>query len=495
MSRVDASPSAHLRAVRYAPPPGFLERFDAHASASPEAVAIEIEGEGRRVTYAELRAMIEQYRGALCARGVCEGEAVIVALPSSAELVASFFALASLGAIAVPVSPSLRETELAPVLADARPSGAIVADDTHPLARETSLRFAVEPRKLSARALSLDAPRPGNVVSCHFTYKGLGYPLGALHRYSDFTACVDALVDRHALTGDAAHLVVLPIHPVYALVAGVLTPLSLGARVVIVPHLEGKSVLDLLVKHSARVACLVPLLFAQLAAKASARKDAASSLAPGLELVSGGSYLEPSLAAAVKNATGIEPHQGYGLTETLPVTTNTASHARPGTLGAPISNDVRVAVVDAAGHDLPAGRVGEITIAGPTVTCGYVNRPRESARFLRNDRFHTGDLGAIDDGFLRFEGRALPFTKCASQMVDLVEIENVLRRHPRVADARVSVQIDRRIGERLRAAVVVKRGASVEPREISAFVRAHLSPHKVPRDVTLYGRAYARTGT
>jgi acyl-CoA synthetase (AMP-forming)/AMP-acid ligase II len=125
-----------------------------------------------------------------------------------------------------------------------------------------------------------------------------------------------------------------------------------------------------------------------------------------------------------------------------------------------------------------------------------VNRPRETARFLRGDRFHTGDLGALDDaGFLRFEGRALAFTKCASQMVDLVEIENVLRRHPRVADARVSVQIDRRIGERLSAAVVVKRGASIEPREISAFVRAHLSPHKVPREVTFYGRAHARTGT
>ena len=494
MMQAELSPSAPLRAVRRAPPPGFLERLDEVASKQPDAVALEVEGDARRLSYAQLRVLVARYRGALQSRGVERGDFLVLALPPGTELVACFYALASLGAVAVPVSRGLRPFELSPILEDARPVGAVVADDctfAGALEAQPGVRFVVRHAELDAydaRPLALDAPSPTQVVSCHFTYKGLGYPLGALHSYADYAACVDALADRFGGSRGKTHLVLLPVHPIYALVAGVLTPLALGARVVLVPRLGGRSVFDLLVQHRARLACLVPLLFAQLASQARKRGDA-RGLHPELELVSGGSLLTRDLAASVADATGVEPMQGYGLTETLPVITNYAARERRGTLGVPVRDDVRVAIVDAFGHEAPPGGVGEIVVSGPTVTCGYVGRPRETERFLRGGRFHTGDLGSIDDdGFVHFAGRALAFTKCASQMVDLTEVELLLRRHAKIADARVTVDVDRRIGERIRATVVLKRPSSMDRREVTSFCREHLSAHKVPREIDFCGR-------
>jgi long-chain acyl-CoA synthetase len=482
--------STHLRAVAARPlGDGFLERFDARATATPDAVAIEVDDPAapRRVTYGELRSMVERYRGALAARGVRAGDAVLVMLPSGPEIVACLFAVVSLSAVFLPASPGLRPFELAPILRDARPAGAVVDDDAL-AAQLAHLRFVARPRELDEGATSaLDAPHAHALATCHFTYKGLGYPLGAMHGYDAYTACIGALAERWAHAADGTHLVVLPLYPVYALVASALLPLSLGARVVVVPRLAGRNVLDLLVAHRARFACLVPLLFAQLAAQA--RAAGRPRVHPGLELVSGGSFLPPSVSAAVEETLGVEPLQGYGLTETLPVTVSFPDRGRRGTLGVPIGGDARVTVVDGTGREVARGRTGEVVVSGPTVTRGYVGRAAETARFLRAGRFHTGDLGAIDDGgFLRFVGRSLAITKCASQMVDLVEVERLLERHPKIAAARVTVTEDPRIGERLHATVALEGRASMEAREVIAYVRQHLSSHKVPRDVEIVHR-------
>src|SRR5438128_1744563 len=171
----------------------------------------------------------------------------------------------------------------------------------------------------AARSSPLVPPAAGTIVSCHFTYKGLGYPLGVLHRYASYSVALDGGMARWTTPGEAgSHLALLPQHPVYALLAGVLLPLSLGARLVVVRRFDPRGVYDLLVQHRTRFACLVPLLFRALAARPRPRGELHSHL----QLLSGGSYLTPELTASVAGAIGIEPLQGYGLSETLPATVN-----------------------------------------------------------------------------------------------------------------------------------------------------------------------------
>jgi long-chain acyl-CoA synthetase len=424
-------------------PAGFIDLFLSQVETAPEDIAIQVDG-SPGVSYGALKSRMERARGALLAHG-----------------------------ISAPY-------ELAPILADAKPCAAIVA--TRDLA-PTTCAVVLTPDDLDACPSTLVAPADDAVVSCHFTYKGLGYPLGVLHRYSSYSYCLEGLVRRYAGSARATHLGVLPLYPVYALLAGVMMPLALGARLLLVPRLDRGGVFELLAKHRVRYACLVPLLFRELA---SERRPLAQ-LHPDCELVSGGSYLDATLTARVAESIGVEPRQGYGLTETLPVTSNHEGASRPGTLGLPIHEEMQIGIVDAQGRSTSEGRVGQVTVGGPTVMAGYLDRPQETARFLKDRAFYTGDLGRIDeDGYLWFEGRALAITKCASQMVDLREIEQVVLRHPEIGIARAAASIDPATGmERTTVAVVPRRHSSITPPEVIEHVRAYLSRHKVPRVVKI----------
>jgi len=477
--------------------PGFVEHFLARVAAASESVAIELAGEHVVLTYGELLGLTERLRGAFRELGVGEGDAVLMMLPSGPEFIAAFYALASLSAVAVPISPALTPFELAPILADARPRGAVVAGPASVavLAAYPDLRFvlttteaasaarAVHLADLAARSSPLVPPAADTIVSCHFTYKGLGYPLGVLHRYASYSVALDGGMARWTTPGEAgSHLALLPQHPVYALVAGVLLPLSLGARLVVVRRFEPRGVYDLLAQHRIRFACLVPPLFRALAARPRPRGELHSHL----QLLSGGSYLTPELTASVADAIGVEPLQGYGLSETLPATVNYPGRRRAGTLGVPIDRRVLVRIVDAHGRDVPSGRVGEIVVGGPTVMAGFLGRPRETERFLRDGWFHTGDLGHLDqEGFLHFDGRSLPITKCAAQMVDLVEIESLVRTHPSVVDARATVSVDAHGAERVALSIVMHSRASLTAGEVIDYCKLSLSRHKLPRTVRL----------
>jgi len=494
-------------------PAGFIERFLACAADQPDAIAVENAGDGAQVTYHQLRTLAERLRAALAAEGIGPGDAVLVSLPTSAELFATFFALTSLEAVAVPLSSNLTEYELAPICEETRPVGIIASAIHGPLAAAlrgcARLRFVLTsddaavaeaallagatdgapgdgarlPRVLRWEALPdarspLVPPAADAIVSCHFTYRGLGYPLGALHTYEQYSWGIDGVVRRHEGSGRSVHLAALPLHPVYGLVAGMLLPLCNGSSVLIA---HSGQLGALMVNRRVRFACLVPLLLRGVVAE-SYQRPVRGLLHPDLEIISGGSLLSPDAEARAAERLGVVPFQGYGLSEALPVTSNHAGACRAGSLGVPICPDTRIEILDAGGQVLPPGKVGEVAISGRTIMSGYLGRPRETALYRRDGRLLTGDLGYLDSGgFLFFAGRRYPFSKPASQMVDLTEVERVLELHPAVDRARVNVRYDSRIGDRLWASVAIRDGMNAEPGELVAFCRRRLSGHKVPR--------------
>jgi len=477
--------SSRLRAVPVTPPPeGFVELFLAQAEARPDAIAIEAGAE--LISYGALRRRMERMRGALESKGVAEGDRVLVCLPSGPDLIAAFYALASMRAVAMPVSPSLTAHELAPMLADARPVGAIVTQSAD---APDGLRFALVCSEVEGGPRrTLAAPSGDPVVTCHFTYKGVGHPLGVLHRYSAWAYSLRGFIERHGGEQGDVHLVCLPMYPVYGLTVSVMWPLAVGARVLVADP-DAERLLELLTTRRVRVACLVPVLLHMLCARARRVGLDRASLHPDLELKCGGSDLGEALSNEVREVFGVVPHEGYGLTEALIVASNFPGRVRPASLGFALADEVRVGVVDARGRSVAPGRVGEITVTGPTVFRGYLGRPSETARFLRSGVLHTGDLGHFDEeGFLRFDGRALPITKISAQMVDLREVEDLLCQHPDVVDARVVVRTGANGAERLAAAVVPRRSSMVTPDALLAFCRERLSRHKVPKTLTFHQR-------
>ena len=458
----------------------FLEQ----AEQSPDAPAIEFWDTGESVSYGQLLTMAERYKALLSELGVTAGETVLVMLPSGPDFTACLCASFSLAAISVPVSPLLTDFELTPILNDAQPAVCITdsANAKRSLIRTSSCRHVhcVE-QGLPEAQRSLSIPSGDPVATCHFTYKGLGYPLGALHRRSHYASALASMV--RPLQDDEPHtfLAALPLVPIFGFTMLLLCPLAMGGRVLLVQHPTKADLMKIVASRRIRLAGVVPELLAHIVAHAARQGEPLSSLHPDFELVSGASWLPPELLNACLRSLGVRCFQGYGTTETMPIVCNRPQKDCVGSLGSPVRSDIGVRIVDHQGIAVGPGRVGEIVVSGPTLASGYLRRPDETARFLRNGEFFTGDLGYRDeDGFLFFKGRRLAFTKVLSQMVDLVEVENLLLRHPAVARVTTTVQARGTVGSIVVAWVILRSGMHASVGELQEFCRRSLSRHKIP---------------
>jgi acyl-CoA synthetase (AMP-forming)/AMP-acid ligase II len=161
---------------------------------------------------------------------------------------------------------------------------------------------------------------------------------------------------------------------------------------------------------------------------------------------------------------------------------------KEGSIGIPISG-VEVRVVDEAGRACPPGEVGELTVRGPNVTPGYLDDPTATAEILRDGWLWTGDLAVQDDeGFLYHRGRAREMLKVGGRRVSPVEIEQIIERHPAVAEAAVRGVSDGLKGEVPAAFVVRHRHASLTEDDLRTFLRATAAPWLMPATVTFLER-------
>jgi long-chain acyl-CoA synthetase len=175
-------------------------------------------------------------------------------------------------------------------------------------------------------------------------------------------------------------------------------------------------------------------------------------------------------------------YQGYGLTESSPFASyNHHAAYREGTVGTPIDG-VQMRVVDVdTGRPLPPGERGEIVIRGPNVMLGYWRKPEETGQAIQDGWLHTGDVGCVDnDGYIRVDDRLKDMVIVGGFNVYPVEVENVLFRHPAVAEAAVYGVPDPIMGERLRAAVLLRSGESASAEDLLAFCKPFLAEYKLP---------------
>lgn len=488
---------------------GFVDRFCCAVSACPEAVAFEVAGRPCSWTYVQLLDLAERLRAAFKKLEVEKGDRILVLLPSSPAFIASIYSLTSLAAISIPTDYSLSEYEMGRILKDAKPVGVVTNSTIYAsyqrlFEQQEQIRFVLNtdspcrefsregPRFATlhdfvGQRSSLEPPPDDPIVTCHYTYKGLGVPLGTLHRYHNYSFCIEGLEQRFPLGRGDVNLLALPLHSVYGLTMLALGPLCVGSRLVLVEQVRSQNFIDLLERYNVRGTCVVPPLVPKLMTEAKTKGGkAALKLNPDLEIGSTAAYLDPNTIGTFAEATGVEIQQGFGLTEALAVTATSTCVEHRGTLGTPISKETEVRIVDVAGREAPPGQTGEIVVEGPTVAEGFLKKSAAADLFFRGSRLRTGDLGYKDGaGLLHFAGRAAPIAKIGSQMVDLREVEEVLALHPQVVRAKVVVRgrMDRR--NYISASVLVSRRAGVEPKELRRFCRTMLSRHKVPTEVKI----------
>jgi long-chain acyl-CoA synthetase len=320
-----------------------------------------------------------------------------------------------------------------------------------------------------------------------------GLPKGAMLTHRNIFANVlqsEAFMHRSLERGGSRYLVVIPYFHIYAFSVGMMMGLWTGATQLLLPKYEVESVLLAIRDFRPTYFPAVPTIFVSLLSHPKVTEF-------GLERVrifnSGGAPCPVDVIERFERTIGRPLYEGYGLSESSPVTHTTPQLARrkPGTIGVAVSDtDVKIVDIE-TGRTLPAGETGELCISGPQVMRGYWNQPQETAETLRTDEagqtwLHTGDIARMDeDGFVSIVQRKKDLILVDALNVYPSEIEGVLYAHPAVRLAAAIGVPDAYHGEVVRAYIALRPGASTTPEDVIAHCRTQLAPYKVPSQVEI----------
>jgi fatty-acyl-CoA synthase len=458
------------------------------AERSPDAVALVDGPTGTRTSYAELDERVGARADRLAALGVGHGDRVALLGENSPAYLEWLFAAARLGAITVPVNMRLAAAEVAHVLADSG-AGVLVRSTTFaPLADAACTELDGGPVlvELGEAPDGPGRPEPEPATGrgaepCVIMYTSgtTGRPKGAVLTHDNMLwNAVNMLSAGPGIASTDVTIAAAPLFHIGALGLSALPLLYAGGTVVVVPSFDPAGFLDLLATHRVTTQFLVPAMWAAL----TRVPDLDERSFPALRwAISGGA---PCPVTVIERflALGWTFTEGFGMTELSPSAlfldaADVVAHA--GSVGRPFLH-VDARLVDEAGEDVGDGEVGELVLRGPTVFAGYWNRPEETAEAMRGGWFHSGDLGVRDEhGFVTLVDRKKDMIITGGENVYPVEVEQVLHRHPAVADVAVVGVGDPQWGETVLAVVVLD--GDVDPTELIAFAREHIAHFKAPR--------------
>lgn len=326
---------------------------------------------------------------------------------------------------------------------------------------------------------------PDAIAALQYTGGTTGVAKGAILTHRNLLmnmAQAMTFIDPHVAPGREVVLTAIPTYHILAFTLNLLGFFHLGGRNLLIPNPRPLSNLKRAFENYPITWIIgVNTLFNGLMNEFWFRDAPPRALKASF---AGGMALHGAVAQRWRDMTGTEIVEGYGLTETSPVATgNPIGGARPGSIGIPMpSTDVRL--IDDAGAEVPPGTPGEFTLRGPQVMAGYWQRPDDTAAVLDPDGFlRTGDIAIMDpDGYFRIIDRKKDMILVSGFNVYPNEVEDILARHPGIAESAVIGIPDGAAGEAVRA-YIVRRDPALTEAEVRAHCKANLTAYKVPRHV------------
>jgi acyl-CoA synthetase (AMP-forming)/AMP-acid ligase II len=433
---------------------------------------------GRGHTHAETASAIRAAAAALGARGVGKGDVVALCAPNSPEYAIAFHAVAALGAVVTTINPTYTAEEIGFRLEHCGARALIGAPEMLDRARaRVDERYEIGDY---GEAGPMPAPdiHPDDLVALPYSSGTTGLPKGVMLSHRNVVANILQSTAQQPVTADDTLIGVLPFFHIYELNVVMNAVLRNGATIVTMPRFDLDGYLKLVGEHRATKAHLVPpIVLAPAKSPLVERYDLSS-----LQLVnSGAAPLSAELAEAAAARVGCPVVQGYGMTESSPVTHVTPSDPasnRPGTIGPPVPNtECKIAALP-GGAALDPGEEGEVCVRGPQVMRGYLDDPDATAQTIDAEGWlHTGDVGRADaDGYVVLVDRVKELIKYKGYQVAPAELEALLVEHPAVAEAAVIGRPDEEAGEVPVAFVALNGNAT--PEEIQAFIADRVAPYK-----------------
>ena len=466
------------------------------------AEAVALVAPDRTITYGELRAQVAAARGGLVRLGVGVDDRVALVLPNGWPFVVAYLAVLGVGAVAVPVDPSMPAPAVAQEIDLVRARVAIAGPAAEAVVREVAEGRTGAEQLVVVGDISglLDAEptpfvdrRPDDLALLVFTAGTAGPAKAAMLTHGSLRTNLDQ-VQQHpgrALVPNDVSYGVLPFFHVFGINVVLGLSLLAGASVVLVERFDAAEALATIKQRRVTILAGAPPMFGMLAAASPGDgQDADGELASVRLAVSGASALSPEVAGAFEERFGLPLWQGYGLTEASPVVTSSVIGGipKPGSVGVPLPG-IKLRLVDESGDDALVSDPGELWVKGPNVFAGYWEDADATAAVLSDGWLRTGDVAVVDDdGYVYLVDRLKDIVIVSGFNVFPGEVEDVLRGDSRVEEVAVVGVPDAHTGEAVRAYVVPAAGAAHRPdlvAELASLCRGQLAPYECPSAIEI----------
>ncbi len=482
------------------------------------------------MTYRELDSASDRFATALSDLGVKKGDKVALFLANMPQFVIAYYGVLKIGAIETAISPLYKEREVEHQLSDSEAETIVVLDVLYPIVQKvmdkTKLKRVIVAslkdympktlaflgslmKKIPSYKVELgpntflfqdllnkyppNSPKveidpKEDLAALQYTGGTTGTAKGAMLTHmnlvSNAVACAAWL---RGTEGEETFLTVLPLFHIYGMTTGMNAPIYLAGKMVMLPQFNVLGTLKAIQKHKATVFCGAPTMYALLLAHPGLSRYDLKSVR---FCISGSAPLPPDVQKKWMEMTGGVLVEGYGLTESSPVThcnplDRSMKTVKVGSIGLPWPDtDAKIMDMETGEKEMELGETGELVVKGPQVMKGYWKMSEESAAVLRDEWLYTGDIGKMDeDGYFYITDRKKDLIKYKGYSVYPREIEDVLYEHPAVKLCAVVGKPDPVAGEIPKAFVVLKDGATATEEEIKKFVNEKVAPYKAIREL------------
>jgi long-chain acyl-CoA synthetase len=481
----------------------------------------------KKYSYHDTNKMINHFAKYLQDNGAKKGTRIGLLLPNTPYFIFAYFAILKIGGIVVNFNPLYAKRELVHQQEDSNTEILITLDlkimmeKAEPLLYETDLKKVVicsmqdilpfwKKILFSIFGFHKKAKIPDNenflffndclknagdftptqinpdedIAVLQYTGGTTGIPKGAMLTHANLIANTEqtALWFHKIRDGEDKMLGVIPLFHVFAMTAVMNLSIRFGMEIYLLPRFELNQVLKTLTKARINFFPAVPTIYTAILNEKSLKSYDLSSIKM---CISGGAPLPMDVKTEFEALTGCSLVEGYGLSETSPVATINPLSGTPrsGSIGLPIPQTI-IEIIDKNDRTtiLPIGEKGEICISGPQVMAGYWRNPSETKMALKNGRFHTGDIGYMDeDGYIYIIDRIKDMILAGGYNIYPRNVEEAIYLHPSVKECIVAGVPDKYRGQTVKAYIVIKEDHYLEKGQLMSFLKDKLSPIETPK--------------
>ncbi|MEW6088791.1 MAG: long-chain fatty acid--CoA ligase [bacterium] len=472
------------------------EIVEYQAEIAPEKTAVIFQN--KKINYNTLNEKSNQIAASLIKLKLNPGEKTAILLKNSPDYIYSYFGILKTGAAAVPLNTFLKAEELKYILNDCQAKiiitmGCFTEELEKIIAKLPHLKSVIlleeSAKYLSLRNIYSDCPKTNPDIKRNkndtaiiiYTSGTTGCPKGAMLSHNNLLSNVKSILEAIKTYNSDRVLDILPMFHSFTLTVCILVPLYRGITIVIIESIKPFSnVIKNIIKHRATIIVCIPNLY-QILSQAKI---------PGFLLffnpvrlcVSGGAPLPPAVLERFEKKFKIPLLEGYGLSEASPVVSIMPENKprKPGSIGAAIPG-VDVKIVNENCEELPAGEIGELIVRGPNIMKGYLNQPEETNKTIKDNWLFSGDLAKMDnENYIYIVDRKKDMILCHGINVYPREIEDMLYKHPKIAECAVVGIKNKHYKEISKAFIVLKEGQTASINEFQTFCKDKLADYKIP---------------